>query len=120
MDIITDEITGMRTALFGAGSVNIETAQDALDLITSAKFEAGCSGAVIHKSCFSDVFFDLSSGLAGEILQKFTNYRLRVAIVGGFGEYGSRSLKAFIAESNRHGELLFLDSEDEALEALRK
>ena len=39
--------------------------------------------------------------MAGEILQKFSNYRVRLAIVGDFTPYSSKSIKDFIYESNK-------------------
>jgi len=115
MEILISKITGARTALFREGEVAIKTSQDALDLISSAKFEAGCNSAIIEKACICNEFFDLSSGIAGEILQKFVNYGLRIAIVGDFENISSSSLRAFIIESNRQGSVLFLNSQDEAV-----
>ena len=48
-------------------------------------------------------FLDLKTRLAGEVLQKFVNYGLRVAIVGDLGG-GARTpgpLADFVRESNR-------------------
>ena len=114
MDIIENNV--IHAASFSAGSISVSTAQDALDLISAVKFEAGCSAAIIDKSCFSEAFFDLSTGLAGEVLQKFVNYRLRVAIIGDFETVSSSSLRAFIYESNKQGVILFLSSVEKALE----
>ena len=38
-------------------------------------------GLVLGEADLSPAFFDLRSGFAGEVLQKFTNYRARLAIV---------------------------------------
>lgn len=54
----------------------IADAQSALDLIMSAQYETDCSRLILDKACFADRFFLLSSGFAGEVLQKFVNYRL--------------------------------------------
>ena len=55
-------------------------------------------------------FFQLRTGLAGEMLQKFVNYRRRVAIIGDFSEFvsNSASLRAFMDESNRGNAIWFL------------
>jgi hypothetical protein len=37
---------------------------------------------VLDERQLSDAFFDLSSGFAGELLQKCSNYQLRIAVVG--------------------------------------
>jgi len=49
------------------------------------------------------------------MLQKVVNYRLRLAIVGDFSKVESKSLKAFIAESNRSNTIVFVGSVDAAL-----
>lgn len=55
-------------------------------------------------------FFQLQTRLAGEMLQKFVNYRLRLAIIGDLTELASNSaaLGAFIYESNRGDAAWFL------------
>jgi len=47
-------------------------------------------------------FFQLRTGLAGEILQKFVNYRVRLAILGDFTQPAadSTALRDLIRESN--------------------
>jgi len=55
----------------------------------AASVEQG--GLVLDETQLSPAFFDLRSGLAGEVLQKFTNYRARLAIVvADEAAYGSR------------------------------
>jgi hypothetical protein len=56
--------------------------------------------------------------MAGEILQKFTNYRMRLAIVGDFSIFSSKSLQDFIYESNKGKQINFSDSVGNALKAL--
>ena len=58
----------------------------------SAKYETGCERLIFDKTAFAESFFILSSGLAGEILQKFVNYRLKAAIVGDYSHYTSKPL----------------------------
>lgn len=41
----------------------------------------------LNKEAVSDEFFALSTRLAGEILQKFVNYGIRLAVYGDFSEY---------------------------------
>ena len=62
-----------------------------------------------------DEFFVLSTGIAGEILQKFINYRKKVAIVGDYSGYTSKPLKDFIYESNNGNSIYFLPNIDEAV-----
>ena len=80
----------------------------------------GCSRLIVHSADLSPDFFDLRTGLAGEILQKLSNYRMQLVIVGDFSNIGSKSLRDFIRESNRGKSVNFLSSADEALSALFK
>ena len=54
----------------------------ALDLLTAAQGEAGTKNIAIDKKLIADVFFRLSTGLAGEILKSYVNYDGRIAIYG--------------------------------------
>lgn len=78
----------------------------------------GFEKLIIYKHNITNDFFDLKNGMAGEILQKFSNYRIRLAIVGDFSEFDSKSLKDFIYESNQGKQINFLDSVSEALNKL--
>ncbi|MDR2469036.1 MAG: DUF4180 domain-containing protein, partial [Tannerella sp.] len=63
-------------------------------------------------------FFDLKTGLAGEMLQKFVTYNIRLGIVGDFSTVESRSLKDFICESNKNGKTVFAKTVEHAIELL--
>ncbi|UUY04411.1 DUF4180 domain-containing protein [Svornostia abyssi] len=60
-------------------------------------------------------FFDLRSGLAGEVVQTLANYRVGLALVGDVTEHvaGSRALGDFVRESNRGRQLWFVTDEAE-------
>jgi hypothetical protein len=60
----------------------------------------------------------LRTGKAGEILQKFSNYRVQLAIVGDYSKYNSKSLTDFIYESNKGRNINFVNSMEEALNVL--
>lgn len=89
--------------------------QDALDLIGNCGY-LGAAHVIVHETQITPEFFDLKTGLAGEILQKFSNYGMRLAIVGDFAKYASGSLQDFIRESNRTGLILFTGSAEAAKE----
>jgi hypothetical protein len=63
-------------------------------------------------------FLDLSTRIAGEVIQKFTNYRMRLAFVGDIAARveASRSLRDFVYESNKGSQVWFLNDRA-ALEA---
>lgn len=87
----------------------IETDRDATDIIGEA-FGAQANLVVIPVSRLSPEFFRLSSGVAGNIVQKFVNYRLQLAIVGDITAEveASTALRDFVYESNRGNQLWFL------------
>jgi hypothetical protein len=60
---------------------------------------------------FGDDFFDLRTRIAGEFVQKFVTYGSRVAIVGDISRRvaASKSLAAFVSESNRGRDLWFVN-----------
>ncbi len=94
--------------------VIIKIAQDGLDLLGDAYYH-GYDKMILHMKNITPSFFDLKSGLAGEILQKFSNYRVRLVIVGDFSKFDSKSLNDFIRESNNGKLVNFLQSRDEAI-----
>lgn len=87
--------------------------QDALDLMADCRYQ-GAEGMIIRREHLTEDFFDLSSGFAGDILQKISNYRFRLAIIGDFSNIRSRSLRDFIYESNNHHQVMFLSSLEDA------
>ena len=95
-------------ALVRSDAPIITDVQSALDLMMSVRYETDCEAIVIEKAAFPETFFDLKSGLAGGILQKFAQYRMRVAIAGDFSGYASTALQDFIRESNKGRHVKFL------------
>lgn len=95
----------------------ISCIQDAVDLLGEAGFE-GCNSIIVCEKNLHVDFFDLRSGLAGEILQKFSNYRFKLAIIGDFSKYKSKNFQDFVRESNKGKRILFVENIDEALHRL--
>ncbi|HOZ29365.1 MAG TPA: DUF4180 domain-containing protein [Bacteroidales bacterium] len=100
-EIISDEII-------------INNVQDALDLMANCRYQ-GSENLIMYKYQFKDEFFDLKTGIAGEILQKFSNYSCRLAIIGDFLNVKSKSLSDFIYESNKGGRVVFAVSIEDAI-----
>lgn len=105
-------------AVYGPDAPVVATVQDGLDLLPALWDEPGCHSLAIHSACLAPEFFRLSTRLAGELLQKYTNYHIRVAIVGDFSQVESTSLRDFIRECNRGGQVRFVPDEAEALDIL--
>ena len=62
----------------------IVDAPSALELAMTARHEAGASALLVDKAAVAEDFFILSTGLAGEILEKFIQYRIKMAVYGDF------------------------------------
>jgi len=105
-EIITDRIV-------------IQNAEDALDLLGNVYYQ-GYDKMIIHEKNINPDFFDLKNKMAGEILQKFSNYRVSLAIVGDFLSLSSKSLNDFIYESNKGRHVNFVASIDEAIITLSR
>jgi uncharacterized protein DUF4180 len=95
-------------------------ADEVLDLIGSA-LGHGATMVLVPADRLPDDFFTLRTGLAGEIAQKFVNYRIRLAVVGDISHHVAKSsaLGAFVAESNRGGQLWFVPTKEDLAEKLR-
>lgn len=96
----------------------ITDAQSALDLISSVGYEHNVTKIAINKAAISEDFFRLSTGLAGEVAQKFVNYGYRLAIIGDFSRYTSKPLRDYIYECNNGKHLNFVADENEAVRKL--
>ena len=103
-------ITGEETLITDTGS--------ALELAMSARYETGADRLAIDKAVIAEDFFILSTGVAGEILQKFVNYHVRAAIYGDYSHYTSKPLKDFIYESNQGKNFFFVATKEEAIQKL--
>ncbi|NOU91793.1 DUF4180 domain-containing protein [Paenibacillus sp. LMG 31456] len=105
-------------AVVSTSEILITDVQSALDLLATVNFEAGCDRIILNKSAISEEFFNLKTRLAGEILQKFINYHVKIAIVGDFSVYSSKSLNDFIGECNKGKDIFFLSDEELAVDKL--
>lgn len=120
MEIAIVEKNAVRCAVVSGSETVITDVQSALDVLMRAKYEAGTKNIVISKQRIVDDFFVLSTGLAGEILQKYINYGGRIAIYGDYSQYTSKPLKDFIYESNQGKDVFFVGTEEEAIDMLTR
>ena len=118
MEITTKEHNGVSVAIIKSDELLIVDAQSALDLIATVRYETKCDCVAIFKNSITEDFFVLSKGLAGDVLQKFVNYGIKLAIIGDFSGYTSKPLQDFIYESNRGNSIFFVDTEESAMERL--
>ena len=118
MNIEHLNIDGMDIAVISSDETVITDVQSALDLAMTVKYETGAANIVIGKKLICEDFFILSTKLAGEILQKFINYRVKMAVYGDYSRYTSKPLKDFIYESNHGRDFFFVETKEEALRKL--
>ena len=117
MQIEITNINETKIAEIVAEGTVVHTVQNALDLLANCAYQ-GAEKIIIHEQQLTAAFFDLKTGLAGDILQKFSNYNMPLAIVGDFSKHQSRSLRDFIYESNKTGRINFVSTVAEAREKL--
>lgn len=107
-------------AVIKSNEIIIKDVESALDFIMTVKYETNCDKIALNKEAVIEEFFILSEGVAGEILQKFINYKIKFAIYGDYSKYTSKPLKDFIYESNKGKDIFFVLNEDEAVKMLSK
>ena len=111
---------GIDIAVISGAEKLITGTQSALDLAMTVKYETGALRIAIDKKAICEDFFILSTGVAGEILQKFINYHVKMAIYGDFSRYTSKPLKDFIYESNQGKDFFFVAEKEEAIRRLEE
>lgn len=109
---------GVDIAVISGDEVVITDTQSALDLAMSVKYETGAERIVIDKNAICGDFFILSTGVAGEILQKFINYHVKMAVYGDYSRYNSKPLKDFMYESNCGKDFFFVSTKEEAIQKM--
>lgn len=112
------KINGIDIAAISGDEAVIVDAQSALDLVMTVRYETGAERIVINKNAICEDFFILSTGMAGEILQKLVNYHVKLAVYGDYSHYTSKPLKDFLYESNHGNDFFFVPAKDEAIQKL--
>ncbi|GAA4371621.1 DUF4180 domain-containing protein [Agromyces bauzanensis] len=117
----TDELSGVRVLYLDAEGDPISTPDDAADLVGSAWSHRATLVAVPVERLDAK-FFNLRSGLAGEITQKVVNYRLQLAVIGDIGTQLEKStaLRDYVRESNAGDHVWFLDDEPSLADKLAR
>jgi hypothetical protein len=83
--------------------------RDVTQLIVDAHYGEQTEWVALTPEQLGDEFFDLRTGRAGEIAQKFVQYRMGLAVVGDIAGRvaASKPLADWVRESNRGRNLLF-------------
>ncbi|UWX61553.1 DUF4180 domain-containing protein [Chryseobacterium oranimense] len=117
MKIISHLVNNIKIAEIISDEMIIQSVQDGLDLLGDIYYQ-GFDKLIIYEKNITSEFFDLKTKIAGDILQKFSNYRVSLAIVGDFGKYESKSIRDFIFESNKTKHINFSETLEDALNRL--
>lgn len=99
------------------GGVFIRSEQDAVDIL-GACADAETHLVLLHESNLSSDFFDLRTRLAGEVLLKWSNYRIRAAVVISPERIGKGKFYEFALETNRGKQFYVAQDRKEAEEWL--
>ena len=114
MKIESHNINGIKAAEIITDEIILKTIESGLQLLGDLYYQ-GFDRILIYEKNITPEFFDLKTKIAGEILQKFAQYRMGITIIGDFSKYNSARLKEFILESNRGGNINFADSLEKAV-----
>ena len=110
---------GVRVLMCAPDGPTIRNDRDAVDVIASA-MEQDSTFVVIPVARLDEDFFVLRTGVAGDIVQKFVNYRVRLAVVGDTSRWlDSSSFRDYVTETNRGGQTWVVPDLDELDRRLR-
>ncbi len=115
------DLHGVRVLACAPDGKKLQSDRDAVELIGEA-IEHRASLILIPTERLDDDFFRLRTRIAGEMIQKFVNYRLRVAIVGDISGHMEKSsaLRDFVYESNRGDQVWFVANLEELDQRLER
>lgn len=93
--------------------VIIQNEPDILDLVAACG-EYETNRVIIYERNLSPDFFDLKTGLAGTLFQKFANYRMKGAGVISLEGIKSERFKELVFESNKGNLFRFFEDRESA------
>ena len=114
MEIKIHTIDNRKIAEIISDDTVLQTVEDAVDLIGNMSYQ-GFDKLIIHEENMISDFFVLKNKIAGNILQKFSQYSMPLAIIGDFEKYESKSLNDFIFESNKGSQINFVTTIEDGL-----
>jgi Domain of unknown function (DUF4180) len=113
-------MSGVNVYVCAQEGTRFESERDVTDLIGKA-YEDFCEFVVIPVERLTDEFFQLKTRIAGEIAQKFVNYRIHLVVLGDISDHieESPALEAFVKESNRGDHVWFVQTLEELDDRLK-
>ncbi|CDX04745.1 PadR family transcriptional regulator [Desulfitobacterium sp. LBE] len=91
----------------------LNTENDTLDLI-SLCWEHELSRLMLHYTTLSEDFFDLKTGVAGGIIQKFSNYGIKIVLIVPQETMQKGRFREMTAETNKGNHFRMYESKEEA------
>ena len=121
---MSDKLTtihGAQVLVCAPDGEKLKSEREAVDLIGEA-LQEGAEWILVPVERLEDEFFQLKTGLAGQIIQKFVTYRRRLVILGDISEHvaQSRALRDFVYETNHGTQVWFLRDLQELNERLKR
>jgi hypothetical protein len=115
------ESHGCRILEYAADGSPLGSASASLEMISTARGQRA-DIVVIPVERLGDEFFNLRNGIAGEMLQKFVTYHVRIAIVGDMTSLSAagKALHDFVVECNRGSDVWFVRDLEELKERLHR
>lgn len=109
MSLIASTRHGVRILAYPADGSTVTTDRDAVDLIAQA-FDHQPDLILLPVERLNEGFFTLSTRIAGEIVQKFVTYGIRLAIIGDISRHleASSALRDYVRETNRGHQVWFV------------
>jgi len=100
MEFTVHDLQGQRFVEGASGQRFMERVED-VSTVLEACFDNAVDRLLLYSENMTERFFDLSSGEAGEILQKLRNYHIRLAIVRSPTLRLSRRFDELMADESR-------------------
>jgi hypothetical protein len=116
---VLEEMHSVPVLVCAADGETIGDERGALDLIGNASYQ-GAQWVAVPAERFDEAFFQLRTRIAGDIIQKFANYRMGLAVLGDISRHtqASSALRDFVRECNRGRQTWFLSDIEEFRERL--
>ena len=114
-------IYGVQVLACAPDGEKLKSERDALELIGDA-MSSGAELILVPVERLEEDFFQLKTGLAGQITQKFVTYRRRLVILGDISQHvaQSRAFRDFVYETNRGNQVWFMTNLQELGDRLKR
>jgi len=113
MQITLIEKNGKKYMEGRAGALLLVKEQDALDIIGNCGYN-DTNNLLLHPENVHEDFFNLKSGLAGAVLQKFVNYQMRLAAYFTEQQMEHIRFQELVKETNRSSHFRVFSNKQDA------